>query len=120
MGKAAYVPVDPRPTPRHKALIKAAVAAVMTRHHVVERRAGSQVWETNLTRAIRVRISYHGGETCVHRATIAVFRRGKPVFLAARSQQLFPRRGFPGGNREAIDVDIPGDWETLLFEKAKA
>lgn len=119
MSKASYVPVDPRPTPRHKALIKAVVAATMTRHAVIERRPGGQVWETRLSHGIRLRVSYHGGDLCAHRATVAVFRRGKPVFVAMRSQRLFPRRGFPA-RTEAIDTDVPGDWEAILFEKAGA
>jgi hypothetical protein len=120
MGKAAYVPVDPRPTPRHRALIEVVVAATMTKHTIVERRVGCQVWEVRLPRGLRLRVSYYGGDLCTHRATVSVFRRGKPVFVAMRSQQLFPMLGKPGrtGTTDVIDVDVPGDWESILAEKA--
>lgn len=111
--------VSPLPTPRHKMIIKAIVATAMTRHNVVERAGSCQVWETRLSRTVRARVSYHGGDLCSHRATLTVFRRDKVVFSAMRSQQLFPRRGFPA-RTEAVDVDDPGDWEALLFEKARA
>ncbi len=111
--------VPGKPDVRQKRIIAKIVAAAMSRHNVAERRAGSVVWETNLSRSVKVRVSYHGGDGCAHRATLAVFRRNAFVFRAERAQYLFPERGHPRGRVEIVDVDVPGDWENLLPEKAK-
>lgn len=111
--------VPRKPDDRQKRIIAAIVEVAMSRHNVAERNAGALTWEVNLSRSVRVRLSYHGGDICAHRATLAVFRRNKFVFRAERSQHLFPERGRPRGRVEIVDVDVPGEWERLLPVKAR-
>jgi hypothetical protein len=112
--------VPGKPDERQRRIIAAIVAVAMNKHNVAERRAGALTWEVNLSRGVRARLSYHGGENCAHRATLAVFQRNKFVFRAERSQHLFPERGHPRGRIDIVDVDMPGEWEDLLPMKAKA